>query len=289
MRAKITIEKLTDLVEKGAKIYKVDEFNKTIQIIEGIVFNKNEPNILISKYGIRYTRGLKAFIKTNKFQDAMFRPVKRGVLLIDIVDYSKGNSLYFASLLTVFNKVLHHVIVKLKTINKLVEQIIPSGDGCYLVFNENINNSFFKIVLIILNEMNNLQDDILENHLKIRNTDNKLHLRISCTLNETDFFYDISGNRNCYGIALNEASRILHLAQNEIAAKYPNEDSSNSVFFDETVTEQANSLIKSLNKNSSYNVSVIDLGRISDKHVIERQIWWMKDLPLNKSIDLYSE
>jgi len=287
MRAKITIAKLTDLVEKGTKIYKVDEFNETIQIIEGIVFNKNEPNILISKYRISFTGQLKALIKTNKFQDAMFRPVKRGVLLIDIVDYSKGNSLYFASILTVFNTILHHVIVKLKTINKLVEQIIPSGDGCYLVFNENINNSFFKIVLIILNEMNNLQDDILEKHLKIQNSDNKLHLRISCTLNETDFFYDISGNRNCYGIALNEASRILYSAQNEISAKYPNEDSFDSVFFDETVEEQAKSLINSLNKNGLHNVSVIDLGRISDKHAIERQIWWMKNLPLNRSVDLY--
>lgn len=114
MEAKITIEKLTDLVKKGAKIYKVDELNETVQIIEGIVFNKNAPNILISKYGVSFTRQLKAFIKTNRFQDAMFRPVKRGVLLIDIVDYSKGSSLYFASLLSVFNKVLHHVIVKLK-------------------------------------------------------------------------------------------------------------------------------------------------------------------------------
>ncbi|NJO88955.1 MAG: hypothetical protein HC831_08350 [Chloroflexia bacterium] len=75
----------------------------------------------------------------------------------------------------------------------------------------------------------------------------------------------------------------------KIATKYPNEDSFDSVFFDETVVEQANSLIKSLNKNSHYHVSIIDLGLISDKHVIERQIWWMKDLPLNRSIDLYIE
>ncbi len=289
MNAKITIEKLINLINRGTKIYKIDKPNERIEIIEGIVFDNDGPHVLISKYQIAFTDQLKALIETDKFQDAIFRPRNRGVMLIDIVDYSKGNSLYFASLLTVFNTILHQVILKLKTINKLVEQIVPSGDGCYLVFNENINNSFFKIVLIILNEMNNLQDDILEKHLRIRKSDKKLHLRISCTLNETDFFYDISGNRNCYGIALNEASRILHSAQNEIAAKFPNEDSFDSVFFDKTVVGQANSLIKSLNKNSQYNVSIIDLGYISDKHVIERQIWWMKDLPLNRSIDLYIE
>jgi hypothetical protein len=289
MRKKITIDKLTDLIEKGTKIYKIDESNETIQIIEGIVFNKNEPNVLISKYNIRFTNRLKALIETNKFQDAMFRPVKRGVLLIDIVDYSKGNSLYFASILTVFNTILHHIIVRLKTINKLVEQIIPSGDGCYLVFNENINDSFFKIVLIVLNEMSNLQDDILEKHLKLQNFHNKLHLRISCTLNETDFFYDISRNRNCYGIALNEAARILDAAQNEISLNYPNEDSIDSVFFDETVVEQANSLIKVLNEKGMSKATIKDLGHISDKHLIKRQIWWMKDLPLNRSLDLYIE
>jgi len=179
------------------------------------------------------------------------------------------------------------IILKLKTINKLIEQIIPSGDGCYLVFNENINDSFFKIVMIILNEMNNLQDDILKKHSKEQRSDNKLHLKISCTLNETDFFYDIAGNRNCYGIALNEAARILNSAQNEISMKYPNVGYLDSVFFDKTVVGQANSLIKSFNKNSQYNPSIKYLGYIPDNHMKKRQIWWLKDLPMDRSIDLY--
>ena len=204
------------------------------------------------------------------------------------MDYSKGNSLQLAAILTVFNAVINHILFKLKSINRLAEQIIPSGDGCYLIFNENLNHSFFKIVLIIINEMNNLQNDILRKFSQSLNFDYKLHLRISCTLNETDFFYDIAGNRNCYGIALNEAARILTSGQNEILMRYPNENSINSVFFDKTVLNQASSLIKKLNNNSLYNPSIIDLGNVSDKHGMKRNIWWLKDLPLDKSINLYN-
>lgn len=287
MKNELTIEKLAKLIDAGTKIYKVDELNGKMQIIEGVAFTNDEPNILISKYRISFTDELKTLIETSKFQDSLYRPVKRGVILIDIVDYSKGNSLYFASILTVFNTILNHIILKLKNINKLIEQIIPSGDGCYLVFNENINNDFFKIVLIIINEMNNFQDDVLKKFSENRDSKNKLHLRISCTLGETDFFYDISGNRNCYGIGLNEASRILFSGQNEILTKYSNEDSLDSVFFDKTVLNQASSLIKSLTKNSSYFPTIKDLGYIADKHDKKRQIWWLKDLPLDRTIDLY--
>ena len=287
MKNELTIKKLARLIDAGTKIYKVDESNGKIQIIEGIAFANDESNILISKYRISFTDQLKTFIETNKFQDSLYRPIKRGVILIDVIDYSKGDSLYFASILTVFNTILNHIILKLKNIDKLVEQIIPSGDGCYLVFNENINDDFFKIVLIIINEMNNFQDDVLKKFSKKRDSNNKLHLRISCTLGETDFFYDISGNRNCYGIALNETARILTSGQNEILTKYPNENSLDSVFFDETVLNQASSLIKSLNKNSSYVPTIKDLGYVADKHNKERKIWWLKDLPMDRSIDLY--
>jgi hypothetical protein len=289
MKKVLTIKRLSHLIESGTKIYEVDEPNGKIEIIEGIVFTKDEPDILISKYRIDFTDQLKRFIKSDKFQDSIFKPKKRGVLLIDIVDYSKGNSLYLASILTVFNTVLNRIVLKLENINKLVEQIIPFGDGCYLVFNETINTSFFKTVLIIINEMNNFQDIILKKFSKKRTADNKLHIRISCTLGETDFFYDISGNRNCYGIALNEAARLLNYGQNEILRKYPDERALNSVFFDETVLAQAKSLIKRLNKNSLYHPSIKDLGYVTDKHKIKRQIWWLTDLPMDSSIDLYFE
>ena len=287
MNNKLTFEKLVHLIESGTKIYKVDETNDKIQIIEGIVFTKDEPDILISKYNIDFTDKLKKFIVSERCQDAIFNPKKRGVILIDIVDYSKGNSLYFASLLTIFNTVLNHIVLKLDNINKLVEQIIPTGDGCFLVFNETTNSSFFQIVLIIINEMNNYQDKILKKFYKKQNTDNKLHIRISCTLGETDFFYDISGNRNCYGIALNEAARVLAAGQKEILINYPNENSLNTVFFDDTVLGQANSLIVKLHKNSLYYPSIKNLGYIADKHMIKRQIWWLKDLPMDSSLDLY--
>lgn len=198
MKNELTIEKLAKLIDAGTKIYKVDELNGKMQIIEGVAFTNDEPNILISKYRISFTDELKTLIETSKFQD-----------------------------------------------------------------------------------------DVLKKFSEKHDSKNKLHLRISCTLGETDFFYDISGNRNCYGIGLNEAARILFSGQNEILTKYSNEDSLDSVFFDKTVLNQASSLIKSLTKNSSYFPTIKDLGYIADKHDKKRQIWWLKDLPLDRTIDLY--
>lgn len=287
MKGKITIKTLIEKIDTGTTIYKIDEQNSKIHLIEGIVVSNENPNILISKYKIDFTKELKDFIATNKFQNASYKPVKRGVILIDIVGYSKGNSLYFAAILTVFNTIINHTLRKLKTINKLVEQIIPTGDGCYLVFNENQNQSFFKIVLIIINEMNNQQNDILKKFSKKQNSENNLHLRISCTLNETDFFYDVAGNRNCYGIGLNEASRILTSGQNEVLKKFPNANTFDSVFFDKTVLNQAISLTKKLGNNYLHKTSILDLGQVADKHNVKRNIWWLKNLHLDNSIDLY--
>lgn len=287
MKDSISLEKLNDLIESGTTIYKIDESKGKIYIIEGIDVSGMEPDVLISKYNIDFTSALRKFITTEKFYNARYHPVKRGVILIDVVNYSKGDSLYFASILTVFNTIINHILKKLKTVNKLVEQIIPTGDGCYLVFNENLNDSFFKIVVIIINEMNNMQNITLKKFSKDQDCKSNLHLRLSCTLNETDFFCDIAGNRNCYGIALNEAARILNSGQDELSKRFPDDNSVDVVFFDKTVIDQASSLVSSIVTDNSNMPSIIDLGQVADKHNLKRQIWCLKDIPLDQMLDLY--
>jgi len=278
MKNSITYKYLCELVKSGTKIYQISESSGEVEIIEGIVFSKHNPEILVSKYNIDFSVSLKKFIKTLKFQDALYKPKKRGVVLIDVADYSKGDSLYFASILTVFNTLINNIINLLETKNKLVEQIIPTGDGCYLVFNETMNNDFFKIVLMIINEMNKLQSSILRKFSKKSTFYNKLHLRISCTLNDTDFFRDVARNRNCYGIGLNEAERILDSGQNEVLLKYPEQHSLDSVFYDETVLDQAKNLLIELKEKSNYKPEIQNLGPLTDKHGIKRNIWWLKNL-----------
>jgi hypothetical protein len=278
MLDRITYKSLYDFVKSGAKIYKISESSGEIEIIKGIVFLKHNPEILISKYKIEFSVSLKKLIQSKKFQDALYKPKTRGVVLIDVADYSKGDSLYFASILTVFNTLINNIVNLLETKNKLVEQIIPTGDGCYMVFNESMNSDFFKIVFMIINEMNKLQSSILKKFSKKSTFQNKLHLRISCTLNETDFFRDVAGNRNCYGIGLNEAERILDSGQNEVLFKYPDQHSLDSVFFDETVLDQAKNILESLKEKTNHKPEIKNLGVLNDKHGIKRNIWWLKSL-----------
>ncbi len=276
---------IEELIDSGVKIHKLDKLKQKISLIEGLVISDNEPKILISNYKFKQDALFDTLEQSSKFEHALYNPIFKGVILIDVADYSKGNSLYFAAILATFSKLINTLIKKLKDEDALLDQIIPTGDGCYLVFNEKLNNSFFKIVLIILHEMNELQNQILKKYSKDRHHINKLHLRISCTLNEIDYFYDVAGNRNCYGLALNEASRILKLGQNFIYQNYPEGNSLDSVFFDKTVLAQANSLDKKLQKNHKVKSIINYLGKVTDKHGLDREIWWMKyswmDFPIN--------
>jgi hypothetical protein len=84
---------------------------------------------------------------------------------------------------------------------------------------------------------------------------------------------------------LNEAERILDTGQNEIFIKYPDQHSLDSVFFDETVLDQAQNLIKGLKENTNYKPEIKNLGCLNNKHGIKRNIWWLMNLSSIKITD----
>ena len=138
-----SISSLKEIIDRGMKIYHVDEGNGKIQIIEGIEIKNGNTEVLVSSYKLDLTDELKNYIQSDKFQNALFKPKKRGVVLIDIVGYSKGNTFYQASALSIFNQVIKLSLSKsyLLSNEKYVEQIIPTGDGCYIVL---VYHSFCK-------------------------------------------------------------------------------------------------------------------------------------------------
>jgi hypothetical protein len=283
------VKNLNQIIDTGIKLYSVDEENQKIEIINGIEITDQKTDVLISSHKINFDEELKTFIKTDKFQNALFKPAYRGILLIDITGYSKGDTLYQAAVLTIFNQVIKLSIDALKQFSKgpIVEQIIPTGDGCYIVFNEGINEKFFRAILTINSEMNSIQNRILDKFLKDNKNYDKLHIRIGCTLHETDFFYDAAGNRNCYGVGMNEAARILSCGQKEAETRFPGASTIDSLFFDETIYSQAKPLIELLQRIVK-KVELVELGEVADKHGIKRKIWWLKNIPKNLAFNLFS-
>lgn len=283
------IKNLNQIIDTGIKLYSVDEENQKIEIIGGLEITEEKTDVLISAHKIKFDEELKEFVKTDKFKNALFKPAYRGIILIDIAGFSKGDTLYQAAVLTIFNQVIKQSLDALKQFSKgpIVEQIIPTGDGCYIVFNEGINEKFFRAILTINSEMNTMQNRILEKFSKDNKKCDKLHIRLGCTLNETDFFYDAAGNRNCYGTGMNEAARVLTYGQNEVETRYPGTNTFDSIFFDETIFSQAKPIIDLL-KRIKRDIEFIELGEVSDKHGMTRKIWWVKNLPRHLAFNLFS-
>ena len=284
------VDQLKNIIENGIKIYSADEANQKLEIIGGLEITEQKTEVLISKHKIQFDDELKEFIKTESFRNAIFNPVKRGIILIDIAGYSKGDTLYQAAVLSTFNQVIKKSLDAIKEFSngKLIEQIIPTGDGCYIVFNEGINEKFFRALLTFNSEMNTIQNLILDRFSKDNKKCEKLRIRLGCTLNETDFFYDATGNRNCYGVGMNEAARILSYGQKESENLYPGSNSFDTIFFDETIYPQAKPLID-LFKRIKKDIELVELGDVADKHGIKRKIWWLRNMPKHLAFNLFSE
>jgi hypothetical protein len=284
------VKNLNDIIDSGIKIHSVDEESRKIEIIGGVEISGEKSEVLISSHQITFDEELKAFTNSAKFRNALFSPLERGIILIDIAGYSKGNTLHQAAVLTIFNQVIKHTLDILKEYSgrQLVEQVVPTGDGCYIVLNECINDKFFRALLTINSAMHTVQNKILERFSKDNRSCEKLRIRTGCTINETDFFYDAAGNRNCYGTGMNEAARILSYGQKTAESLNPGTGTYDTIFFDDSIYSQAKPIIDVM-KKIKRDLELVDLGKVADKHGITRRIWWLRNMPRYLSFNLFSE
>ena len=228
-------------------------------------------------------------LESKQFKDSLFSPRERGVLLIDVVDYSKYDILYQSSVLSIFNQALKYSLQKFRKFSgeNCLEQIIPTGDGCYMVFSECVNDYFLKAVYMLFSEMNNMQDTLIGKYSDPPNKCEKMDLRFGDSIGQTDFFYDPAGRKNCYGTGMNETERILSLGrkQAESISANASDNTVDSFFVDWSLREQAEELVNILNEKG-HLTELVDLGIISDKHGLERSVGWLRHLPPFEEISL---
>ena len=102
-------------------------------------------------YIILRSHPIEQYLKSDEIESIKYAPKERGLLLIDVVGYSKYDTLGQAAIISIFKQSLDSALLTAKIFSeiKVIEQIIPNGDGCYVVFSEQINDRFLRIVLAV--------------------------------------------------------------------------------------------------------------------------------------------
>jgi len=280
-------KKINSLIRSGVKIINTDTDRQEVNFLECVIIEDGKAKPFYTSIPVTLNEKFNIIRQSKRFKDSLFAPVDRGVLLMDVVGYSRYDTLYQASILSLFNQAIRHSLKKFKSHlgSNCLEQVVPTGDGCFIIFNECTNPYFLKAAYTLFSEMNKVQDKLVGKYACEPNACEKIYLRFSCTIDQTDFFFDPTGRRNCYGIGMNEAVRILKLGQ-EKALKYGSENSTyDSFFIDVKLLCQAEEL-QELLTSKNYNPVLTDLGIISDKHGIKRNIRWLHNLPPFKELQV---
>jgi len=273
-------KKIQDLIRSGVKIINVDHEKLEVNFVECVIVEEGKVKPSYISIPVHDEENFNKILHSKRFKDSIFNPVNRGVLLMDVVGYSRHDTLYQASILSLFNQAITQALKKFKSQlgSNCLEQIVPTGDGCFIIFNECTNQYFLKAAFALFSEMNKVQDKLVGKYACQPNACEKIYLRFGCTINETDFFIDPTGRRNCYGIGMNEAERILKLGQEKAQTVEKENNTYDSFFIDEKLRGQAEELIGAL-KEKNFKPELTDLGEVSDKHGIARNIIWLHNLP----------
>jgi len=284
------IDYLKHLIDRGSKVYKIEEKGNFIyvSVIRGVDLSLTPPDVLVSKCKINKTNELDKFL-LNESQSFTLLPKDRGIILVDIAEYSRGNTLLQSAYLVSFQNALEEIlsIHEMYSKGNFIEQIIPTGDGCYIVFHDSLNDRFFGVAFGIISSMHVTQNKLIKEFGRDHKSGNRIGIRVSCELGETDFFYDVSGNKNCFGIGMNEAARIQSCGHKQIEKIYPAKSDLNSIFFGENVLPQAEKLFKWLNSISP-EAKLENLGALPDKHGNNREVYWIYGFSQYTAVNLFN-
>ena len=146
-----SLKELKSLIRSGVKIVDVDSDNKKIRFIECVMVEDNVTKPYFINIPFHESKEFQDVMQSKRFEESLFAPIDRAVLLIDVAGYSRYDTLYQSSVLSLFNQAFKHSLKQFKRLsgNDCLEQIIPTGDGCFVVFNECVNEYVLKAAYIL--------------------------------------------------------------------------------------------------------------------------------------------
>ena len=278
----VTAAELTEFLKNILKIWAVSEEDGKIylSVVRGIDLDIQPHDLLISKIPLEKTAEIMEILELPDIKAKLYQPSMRGIILVDIVGYSKFDTSSQASILSVFTECVTDTLKmqRIFSLHDAIEGFVPTGDGCYIVFKEHLNDRFFRMVFGLKADFYCRQGRILRS-FKDKDITTSLQLRIACGLGEVDRFRDMAGHENFYGVGMNEMARVLQCGSEAAKQAFPALPTEGTIFFDESVHSQLADVFEFINSFSKESVVVKDLGQVSDKHGMTRRVYWATNIP----------
>jgi hypothetical protein len=251
----------------------------SITVVRGLNLGLG-PLMIADQFNLKRTPQLEAYLSSPEFQRKLFSPSKRGIVLVDVAGYSKYDTRGQSAILTMFYEGLQLAKFSNDVFSRepSIDQIVPTGDGCFVVFKPEVTDRVMKALFSIHASFYSHQRRLLK-HFGKANVEKVLGIRLACHVGDVDFIVDAAGNRNAYGTGLNEASRILHYGREALRKELGGQDPTSVAFYKKELDSQAGPLIAVLMGLSNADAKLVDLGSVTAKHGLELEMRCLMNLP----------
>jgi hypothetical protein len=280
-KAEISLENARKDAKTWHKVLDIrkDGEHTVVRVVRGLSLG-NEPIVLADALRFTMSPELDMFLATPEIQQKLFRSSKRGIVLIDVAGYSRFDTRGQSAILTTFYEGLQLAQFSndLFSRDSSIDQIIPTGDGCFIVFKSDVTDRVLQSVFSIQSSIYTYQRRLLK---KFGKADIKevLGIRLACHVGDVDFIIDAAGNRNAYGTGLNETARILQYGRPALMEKLGGEDTTGVAFFEKELDVQAKPIASFIETLKIEQVKLVDLGPVNAKHDLKLELRCFTHLP----------
>jgi hypothetical protein len=256
-----------------------DQGRIILKVIRGLSL-AGGPRVLSDEFHLNATPEIEQYLATPEFQRKLFRPSKRGIVLVDVAGYSLYDTAGQSAILAMFYESLQLA----ESSNDLfsgepsIDQIVPTGDGCFIVFKEEVTDRVFKSIFSIHASFCAYQKRLL-NKSKTAPSADVIGIRLACHVGDVDFIVDSAGNRNAYGTGLNETARILQYGRAALQRLLGGNDPVSVAFYQSDLQYQADAVARYFRELPDVQTKSLDLGTVTTKHDHSLDLKCLKDLP----------
>jgi hypothetical protein len=280
-KAEISLENARRDAKTWHKLLGIENENDHVMVtvVRGLSLGV-EPLILADKLKFARSPELDQYLASAEIQQKLFVPSKRGIVLIDVAGYSQFDTRGQSAILTTIHEGLQLAqrSSDLFSRESSIDQIIPTGDGCFIVFKADVVEHVFQSVFSIHSSFYCHQKRLLAKNGKSEVKD-VLGIRLACHVGEVDFIIDAAGNRNGFGVGLNETARILQYGRPALKEKLGGVDPTGVAFFDKNLDSQAAAFIEFFRALHDKGGEFVDLGKVTAKHDLELELRCLTKLP----------
>ena len=257
-----------------------DGDDTVVTVVRGLCLG-HEPSVLADELRFVSSPELTSFLAAPEIQQKLFRPSQRGIVLVDVAGYSKFDTRGQSGILTILYEGLQLAKFSSDLFSRgpSIDQIVPTGDGCFIIFKPASSDRLLQSVFSIQSSFYCHQKGLLK--MRGKQHLNVLGIQLACHVGDVDFIIDSAGSRNAYGTGLNEAARILQYGPPALEKKLGGEAATGVAFFSKELDSQARPIIDFFDRRPARagQVKFIDLGRVRGKHDSELELRCFTNIP----------